>query len=330
MRRAPVRLLHARHPGADQGADRQEGRRPHPRRRRPPPRRQPLPLHRLREDPRRGRAAGAGRRCRTARVGGIGTSGPRYEGPSSRSATPYFDDMTVPACCTALLLPSTPGPRSSHRHGAAAAPGCRGVSTAADIPGELRVGIIHTDWPVMIPVGGRTSYLGDVLAIVVADNRQAAREAAELVDVDYAAARRSPTPSPPSTTPRSPCGARIQRAQRSTYRAGRRRRRAGSQPAPRARGVPDPAHRARLPRTRVDAGPSPARRPGCTSTRAGRACGTTATRSPPCSAFDRPSVTVELVVQRRRVRRQGGHEQPGPDRAGRMAAGASRQVHPHA
>ena len=43
--------------------------------------------------------------------------------------------------------------------------------TAADIPGALRVGILHTDWPVMIPVGGRTSYLGDVLAIVVAEDR---------------------------------------------------------------------------------------------------------------------------------------------------------------
>jgi xanthine dehydrogenase molybdenum-binding subunit len=37
----------------------------------------------------------------------------------------------------------------------------------------------------MIPVGGRTSYAGDVLAIVVADTRQHARAAAELVDVTY-------------------------------------------------------------------------------------------------------------------------------------------------
>ncbi len=57
--------------------------------------------------------------------------------------------------------------------------------TAADIPGELRVGIIHKDWPIMIPVGGRTSYAGDVLAIVVAETRQQARAAAELVDVEY-------------------------------------------------------------------------------------------------------------------------------------------------
>jgi CO/xanthine dehydrogenase Mo-binding subunit len=59
------------------------------------------------------------------------------------------------------------------------------VFTAADVPGELRVGIIQPDWPVFIPEGGRTSYLGDVLAIVVAGSREAAREAAKLVKVSY-------------------------------------------------------------------------------------------------------------------------------------------------
>ena len=28
------------------------------------------------------------------------------------------------------------------------------------------------DWPVFIPVGGRTSYLGDVIAMVVAETRE--------------------------------------------------------------------------------------------------------------------------------------------------------------
>ncbi len=59
------------------------------------------------------------------------------------------------------------------------------VFTAADVPGELRVGIIHKDWPVLIPVGGRTSYAGDVLAVVVADTREQARAAAALVEVTY-------------------------------------------------------------------------------------------------------------------------------------------------
>jgi xanthine dehydrogenase molybdenum-binding subunit len=59
------------------------------------------------------------------------------------------------------------------------------VFTAADVPGELRVGLIHTDWPVFIPVDGRTSYTGDVLAIVVAETRAAAFAGAESVKVDY-------------------------------------------------------------------------------------------------------------------------------------------------
>src|SRR5690606_40273693 len=68
---------------------------------------------------------------------------------------------------------------------AQASPGVRAVFTAADIPGELRVGLIYKDWPVMIPVGGTTSCAGDVLAVVVAETRQQAREAAELVEVRY-------------------------------------------------------------------------------------------------------------------------------------------------
>ena len=72
---------------------------------------------------------------------------------------------------------------------ALAAPGVRAVFTAADVPGELFVGIIYKDWPIMIPVGGRTSYAGDVLAIVVADTRDHARAAAALVEVTYAPLR---------------------------------------------------------------------------------------------------------------------------------------------
>ena len=68
---------------------------------------------------------------------------------------------------------------------AKAAPGVVDVFTGEDVPGELRVGIIHTDWPVFIPEGGRTSYYGDVLAIVVAETKAQARAAAELVEVEY-------------------------------------------------------------------------------------------------------------------------------------------------
>ena len=111
----------------------------------------------------------------------------------------------------ARTSPTTPGPtsRAIDTAAAAAADGVVAVFTAADIPGELRVGIIHKDWPVMIPVGGRTSYAGDVLAIVVAETRQQARAAAELVEVDYDVL--TPVTDPArrgrARGRRSPCGA---------------------------------------------------------------------------------------------------------------------------
>jgi xanthine dehydrogenase molybdenum-binding subunit len=63
--------------------------------------------------------------------------------------------------------------------------GVTAVFTAADVPGELMVGIIYKDWPVMIPIDGYTSYAGDVLAVVVAQDRTTARAAAELIEVEY-------------------------------------------------------------------------------------------------------------------------------------------------
>ena len=68
---------------------------------------------------------------------------------------------------------------------AAAMDGVVSAFTAADGPGQLHIGIIHQDWPVFIPEGGRTSYYGDVIAIVVAETRQQARAAAEAVEVKY-------------------------------------------------------------------------------------------------------------------------------------------------
>ncbi|MCO4761390.1 MAG: selenium-dependent xanthine dehydrogenase [Myxococcales bacterium] len=68
---------------------------------------------------------------------------------------------------------------------AAAAPGVVRVLTAADIPGEQYVGLIVNDWPVMVAVGELTRYVGDVLAVVVADSVQNARAATELVQIQY-------------------------------------------------------------------------------------------------------------------------------------------------
>jgi aldehyde oxidoreductase len=119
----------------------------------------------------------------------VGGSGAKYEaGALTLGDRDYIDDMRVPGMLHAALHLTAHARAeivSFDTAAAAAAPGVVAVFTAAEIAGELRVGIIHKDWPVMIPVGGRTSYAGDVLAVVVAETRQQARDAAALVEVGY-------------------------------------------------------------------------------------------------------------------------------------------------
>lgn len=59
------------------------------------------------------------------------------------------------------------------------------IFTAADIPGDHKVGLIYKDWPVMIAEGETTHYIGDVIAGVVADSEEIARQAVALLDVEY-------------------------------------------------------------------------------------------------------------------------------------------------
>ncbi|MGB0111595.1 MAG: molybdopterin cofactor-binding domain-containing protein [Ilumatobacteraceae bacterium] len=121
----------------------------------------------------------------------VGGSGAKYEAaPLTHGDRGYIDDIRVPGMLHAALH-LTDHARADivaiDTSAALAAPGVEAVFTADDVPGVLRVGLIHKDWPVMIPVGGRTSYAGDVLAVVVADTRDHARAAAELVEVTYEA-----------------------------------------------------------------------------------------------------------------------------------------------
>jgi xanthine dehydrogenase molybdenum-binding subunit len=138
-------------------------------------------------------AVAAGKELEATLPSGVGTSGARYEaGELTLGDRGYVDDLRVPGMLHAALHLTEHARADIHRidvEPAREAPGVVAVYTAADIPGQLRVGIIHTDWPIMIPEGGRTSYAGDVLAIVVAETRQQAREAAELVRVDYGVLR---------------------------------------------------------------------------------------------------------------------------------------------
>ncbi|MET0882725.1 MAG: molybdopterin cofactor-binding domain-containing protein, partial [Acidimicrobiales bacterium] len=121
--------------------------------------------------------------------GGVGARAGKHQGTElSAGSRPFIDDLCPEGLLHAMLRLADHA-RADVVHidttAAAAVPGVEAVLTAADVPGELRVGLIHKDWPVFIPEGGRTSYLGDVLAVVVAADRATAERAAALVDVSY-------------------------------------------------------------------------------------------------------------------------------------------------
>ena len=120
---------------------------------------------------------------------GVGSRGIKYEARElALGDRDYIDDLRPDGLLHAALHLSEHARAdivAIDTSAAEAMEGVEAVFTGADVPGELRVGIIYTDWPVFIPEGGRTSYVGDVLAIVVADTRANARRAAEAVAVIY-------------------------------------------------------------------------------------------------------------------------------------------------
>ena len=122
-------------------------------------------------------------------AGGVGDRGTKYEGQSlTLGDRDFIDDMEPNGCLHGAVVLSGHARADVHAIDSSAAlamPGVVAVLTAADVPGELRSGLIHKDWPAFIPVGGRTSYLGDVIALVVAETRAQARAATSAVAVEY-------------------------------------------------------------------------------------------------------------------------------------------------
>ena len=64
-------------------------------------------------------------------------------------------------------------------------PGVEAVVTAADIPGENKIGHLKHDQYTLIPVGGLVHYLGDAVALVAAKDRETVEKAKKLIKVDY-------------------------------------------------------------------------------------------------------------------------------------------------
>ncbi|MEE9534327.1 MAG: molybdopterin cofactor-binding domain-containing protein, partial [Acidimicrobiia bacterium] len=121
--------------------------------------------------------------------GGVGKSGMKYEAYDlALGDRPYIDDMQPVGLLNAAVRLADHARAEVVKIDTArteAIDGVVRVFTAADVPGELRVGIIYTDWPVFIPEGGKTSYLGDILAFVVAEDVLTAREGAAAIDIEY-------------------------------------------------------------------------------------------------------------------------------------------------
>ncbi len=121
--------------------------------------------------------------------GGIGTRLPKYQAQDLvLGQHRYVDDIRIEGMrIGALKFSDHPRAviKSMDLSAAQAHPGVLRVFTAADVPGDRHIGLIKQDWPLMIAVGETTRYVGDVLAIVVADTDAIAREAVGLIDIDY-------------------------------------------------------------------------------------------------------------------------------------------------
>jgi selenium-dependent xanthine dehydrogenase len=122
-------------------------------------------------------------------TGRVGSRAPRYAGEELALGDEAFvADMHVPGLLHGALR-FTDHPRARvldiDTAKARAHPGVVAVLTAEDVPGERTQGALTQDWRQLVAVGEETAYVGDVLAVVAAETRHAAREAAALVDVAY-------------------------------------------------------------------------------------------------------------------------------------------------
>ena len=100
----------------------------------------------------------------------------------------YPDDWYLPDMCYGSAVRSQ-YPRARvlaiDASKAEALPGVVRVITAADIPGENKVGHLKHDQYSLIPIGGLTHYLGDAIALVVAETPEILEKAKKLVKVTY-------------------------------------------------------------------------------------------------------------------------------------------------
>ncbi len=121
--------------------------------------------------------------------GHVGKSLARYQGGEmTLGVRPYIGDFVREGLLHgAVKLSDHPRARVKRidTSKARALPGVVAVATAADVPGKRFYGLIENDWPGFVAEGEEVRCVGDVLAAVAAEDERTAREAAQLVEVEY-------------------------------------------------------------------------------------------------------------------------------------------------
>ena len=132
-----------------------------------------------------GASRGVGRQS-AGQGDGVGGNGLRYRGDEhTLGDKPYVADMSLEGMLHgAVVLSRHPRARVLEIDASAIleTPGVERVLTAGDIPGKRHVGLIRSDWPVFVAEGETTRCVGDVLALVLADTRFGAKQAAEALE----------------------------------------------------------------------------------------------------------------------------------------------------
>jgi len=117
----------------------------------------------------------------------IGHSFPRPDAQAKVTGVAKFaDDYDFPGLLHGATL------RAAYPHArilsidttrARALPGVHAVLTHEDVPGRNRHGLVFPDWPVLCD--DKVRYAGDAVAIVAAETPELARQATELIQVEY-------------------------------------------------------------------------------------------------------------------------------------------------
>jgi selenium-dependent xanthine dehydrogenase len=121
--------------------------------------------------------------------GKIGERLPKYDSyDTAIGKRPFTDDLKIDGMLYSALKYSDHPKAIVKKIDTSEAEKVKGVVRifkAEDIPGEQYIGLIFNDWPMMIKEGMTTNYIGDVLAGVVADTEETAREAVSKIKVEY-------------------------------------------------------------------------------------------------------------------------------------------------